>query len=473
MERITLFVRTTKKDGPIKLRFRLRDGESVQLYHKSDIVAEQKDLDKFNLDGTIKGRVQIYNKDLKTKWDEVNQLMHQAYTNLCKRMDKSHISSDLFEKEIKLLKGGEKEVSIPIKEKMLNRFTRFIERGFKNGDFNEKRMKHYLFVRDSLERFLIIKGLSKISADEFTADMLSDLADYFADEYLYASKKKYAALFKNITNKRHMPTAKREHNTVVGRMKKLQAFFNELLDREEIDASPFQKLGRKRRPQVMTEHYENEPAGLKRSELLKVMETEVPETLKQTKDAFLVQCAFGYRIGDYQKITMDKIKITEDGIPYIHYLPAKTKRNNMRKEEIETPIMLFALELIKKWQFNFTIINYPGGENGYNKKIRQLLKHCGIDRGIREYNSETGENEYRPLHEIASNKICRATHVDLMRTVQIDLFLAGLHKRGSGAVHHYTEERIADHFGLMCAAFGQPLYKVDKDLNVIENENKI
>ena len=36
MERITLFVRTTKKkDGPIKLRFRLRDVESVQLYHKS------------------------------------------------------------------------------------------------------------------------------------------------------------------------------------------------------------------------------------------------------------------------------------------------------------------------------------------------------------------------------------------------------------------------------------------------------
>ena len=160
---------------------------------------------------------------------------------------------------------------------------------------------------------------------------------------------------------------------------------------------------------------------------------------------------------------MDKIKVTEDGIPYIHYLPAKTKRNNVRKEEIETPIMLFAFELIKKWQFNFTIINYPGGENGYNKKIRQLLNHCGIDRGIREYNSETGENEYRQLHEIASNKICRAIHVDLMRTVQIDLFLAGLHKRGSGAVHHYTEERIFDHFGLMCAAFGQPLYKMDKD----------
>lgn len=65
MERITLFVRTTKKDGPIKLRFHLRDGESVQLYHKSDIIADQKYLEKFNLDGTVKGRIQLYNKDLK------------------------------------------------------------------------------------------------------------------------------------------------------------------------------------------------------------------------------------------------------------------------------------------------------------------------------------------------------------------------------------------------------------------------
>lgn len=468
MERITLFVRTKKKDAPIKLRFRLRDGEAVQLYHKSDIVADQKDLQKFNLDGTIKGRVQLYNKDLKAQLDQVVKVMHQAYANLCCRMDKSHISGDLFEKEIERIQNGDKKIPEPVKEQMIDRFTRFIQTGFKNGDFNEKRMKHYLFVRDSLERFLIIKGLSKISADEFTADMLSDLADYFADEYLYAEKKKYANLFKNITNKRHMPKERREHNTVVGRMKKLQAFFNELLDREEIEISPFQKLGRKRRPQVMTEHYEKEPAGLKRSELIKVMETEVPETLQQTKDAFLVQCAFGYRIGDYQKITMDKIRVTDDGIPYIHYLPEKTKRNNARKEEIETPIMLYALELIKKWQFNFPIIHYPGGENGYNKKIRKLLEHCGIDREIREYNDKTGENEYRPLYKVGCSKICRATHVDLMRTVQIDLFLSGLHKRGSNAVHHYTEERIADRFGLMCAAFGQPLYKVDKDLNVIK-----
>lgn len=468
MERITLFVRTTKKDGPIKLRFRLRDGEEVQLYHKSDIIAEQKDLEKFNLDGSVKGRVQLYNKDLKARWDAVIAVMHQAYVNLCERMDKSHISGELFEKEIEKLKANGKKVSEPEKEPMLNRFSRYIDYAFKEGYFNERRMKNYLFVRDSLERFLKIKGIHKISADEFTADMLAELSEYFADEYLYAQKKKYAPLFANITNQRYWPKARRDQNTVVGRMKKIQAFFNELLDREEIEMSPFQKLGRKRKAKVMTERYEDEPAGLTKAELRKVMETAVPETLQQTKDAFLVQCAFGYRIGDYQKISMENIRVTADGIPYIHYLPEKTKRSNTKKQEIETPIMLFALEIIKKWQFDFKIIHYPGGENGYNTKIRKLLKECCIDRSIRQYNGETGQNEYRPLYEVASSKVCRATHVDIMRTVQIDMYLAGLHNRGSNAVSHYTEERIADRFGLLCAAFGQPLYKVDKELNVID-----
>lgn len=467
MERITLFVRTTKKDGPIKLRFRLRDGESVQLYHKSDIIADQKDLEKFNLDGTVKGRIQLYNKELKAKWDSVIAVMHQAYVNLCEKMDKSHISGDLFEKEIERLKSLGTKSFEPDKESMLDRFSRYIDYAFKEGYFNERRMKNYLFVRDSLERFLAIKGISKISADEFTADMLAELSEYFANEYLYAQKKKYAPLFKNITNMRYWPKAKRDQNTVVGRMKKLQAFFNELLDREEIEVSPFQKLGRKRKAKVLTERYEDEPAGLTKGELMHVLETEVPEALQQAKDAFLLQCAFGYRIGDYCKITMNNIRVTSDGIPYIHYLPEKTKRTNSRKEEIETPIMRFALDIIKKWQFAFKIIHYPGGENGYNKKIRQVLKMCGIDRPIREYNRQTGKNEFRPLHEVASSKSCRATHVDLMRTVQVDMYLAGLHNRGSNAVRHYTEERIADRFGLMCAAFGQPLYKTDKDLNII------
>lgn len=468
MERIIIVRRETKKDGLMNVRLRLRDGRGVDLFHKTDLKVKIEDLEKFTEEGERRNKVTVYNREFKAALDKEIAAMRQAYAGLCERMEKTHISSKLFEEEIGKILNRKELIETPDKEPMLDRYRRFVDEAYKNGDFNEKRMKHYCFVGDSLERFLAIKGISKISADEFTADMLAELDEYFADEYLYAQKKKYAHLFSNITNKRHWSKKQREPNTVVGRMKKMQAFFNCLLERKEIEVSPFHKLGKKRRAKVMTERYEDEPVGLTRSELFKVMETEVPETLQQAKDAFLVQCAFGYRIGDYQKMTMDKIRVTEDGIPYIHYLPQKTKRSNSRKEEIQTPILRYAFDLIKKWQFKFTIIRYPGGMNGYNKKIRQLLELCGIDRPIREYNRETEENEYRPLYEVASSKTCRSTHVDMMRTVQVDLYLAGLHNRGSNAVHHYTEERISDHFKLMCVAYNQPLYRVDKELNIIE-----
>ena len=64
MERITIFIRTKKKSGSIRLRFRLIDGREVDLYHKSEIKADLKDLEKFNADGSLKSKVSIYNKPL-------------------------------------------------------------------------------------------------------------------------------------------------------------------------------------------------------------------------------------------------------------------------------------------------------------------------------------------------------------------------------------------------------------------------
>ena len=62
MERVTIFLRTTKKEGNIKLRFRLRDGREVDLYHKSTIRAELKDLAKFDENGNIKPKVSVFNQ---------------------------------------------------------------------------------------------------------------------------------------------------------------------------------------------------------------------------------------------------------------------------------------------------------------------------------------------------------------------------------------------------------------------------
>ena len=44
---------------------------------------------------------------------------------------------------------------------------------------------------------------------------------------------------------------------------------------------------------------------------------------------------------------MDNVSVSEEGIPYVHYLP---------------------------------ILKYPSGKSGYNKKIKQLLKEAGLHR---------------------------------------------------------------------------------------------
>ena len=59
----------------------------------------------------------------------------------------------------------------------------------------------------------------------------------------------------------------------------------------------------------------------------------------------------------------------------------------------------------------------------------------------------------------------------MMNKVQVDMYAAGLHKEGSSAVKRYTKLELKDHFTLMCAAFDQPMYKVDKGLNVIDESD--
>ena len=69
MKGLTIVKRSSKQEGTIRLRFRLRDGRGVDLYHKSEIDAELKDLDKFTDTGELKPRVSVYNKQLKLDID--------------------------------------------------------------------------------------------------------------------------------------------------------------------------------------------------------------------------------------------------------------------------------------------------------------------------------------------------------------------------------------------------------------------
>jgi integrase len=314
-----------------------------------------------------------------------------------------------------------------------------------------------------LQRFLIIKGLSAISAQEFTSGLLLEYRKFIYDEYQYVTQ--FPKLYPKGAGM-HAPQRRCKDTTVVHDLKALQAFFRELEDTGEIRFSPFRKISSEKRRTIMHVMYDA-PVFLKAEELRRVMDTAVPPELQQTKDIFVLNCALGCRIGDLKRLTRDKVAVSDDGIPFVHYIPSKTARVQTTNREIQTPLIRPALEIIQRTRLAFNGHNPKYEKQVYNNSLRILLKYCGIDRPVCLYDSERGDNVYRPLYEVASSKLARKTHVDMLTKVQINYYAAGLHHEGSTAVFRYTSLELSDRYELLKAAFGEDDYRVNTDLQPI------
>lgn len=345
------------------------------------------------------------------------------------------------------------------------RLTQYVDEALRDGMIGEGR---YIVLQGKirkLQRFLTIKGLSSITPREFTTDLLLDYRRFIYNEYLYVSQ--FPELYPS-GGGRHAPRQRCKDTTVVHDLKALQAFFRELEDTDEIRHSPFRKISGERRRSIMHVMYDA-PFFLKADELRRVMTTEVPSDLQWVKDIFVLNCAIGCRIGDLLSLTMDKVAVSEDGIPYVHYVPRKTARMMTVNQEVVTPLILPALEIVQRTGLRLMVGNQHYGKQRYNKALRELLRTCGINRTICLYDSELGDNVYRPIYEVASSKLARKTHVDMLNKVQINYYAAGLHREGSDAVFRYTRLELSDRFALLNAAFGEVDYRVDKELRVVTN----
>ena len=460
MQRITLRVRTKKKEGEVPLMFRLRDTDGVDIYYKSNIAADVKQLDKFELNGDPKKKFTTYDKELAKKIKDRRDLINKAYETM--QAQGLDITSEVLQSEVEKLVNPIVEVRAD-KLSLIQRYNKYAKDACRDGIIGTARQKHIIVVGSKLERFLIINGISEITPEEFTSDLLMEFRNFIFDEYKYVTHHK--RLYKDM-KPQNIPTERTSSNTVVSQLKMLQTFFNVLDDADEINKSPFRKLGTERRRAVMKTQYDD-PIFLRADELARIRDAKLPDKLNDARDAFVVQCAFGCRIGDYQGFGIDKVSVSDDGIPYVHYIPHKTAKEQTSNTEIITPIVRYAFDIIKRYNFQFDCLDNINGTMGYNAKIRAILQICGIDRKVAHYEESRKENVYLPLYEAGSSKLARKTHVDMMNKVQIDKYAAGLHKAGSGAVNRYTSLELKDRFILMNLAFGQEPYKVDTELNII------
>lgn len=337
-------------------------------------------------------------------------------------------------------------------EELYPRFLRYLNEAHRDGVMGNGRYAVALGKAEKLQRFLIITKRTSLTADEFTTDILLEFRQFIYDEYKYVSQ--YTELYPRSAG--HRPPKQRlRDTTVVHDLKLLQAFFAELENTDEIRRSPFRKISMEKRRIMMHVMYDA-PVFLRANELKKVMSSVVPAELQWAKDIFVLNCAIGCRISDLLRLKMDKVAVSDDGIPYVHYMPQKTARLQSVNSEVMTPLIEPAVEIIKRTGLRLVGDNLHYDKQRYNKALRSLLRLCGISRQVSMYCSEIGDNVYRPLYEVATSKLARKTHIDMLNKVQINYYVAGLHRAGSDAVFRYTNLELKDRYELMRAAFGVP-----------------
>ncbi len=439
MERITLC--QWRAPGKRCVRYCLRDesgngaGSKIILYHNTGIMASRDDV--------------VNNRHVKRALQEHVLAMCKAYTLM--QMRRVELTPRNFEQTIGHLLDPGLVFNPRADEPLYERLVQYIEESYRDGVMRQARHCQTLSVARKFRRFLIIRGLSGLQPREFTAQMLMEYRQFVADEYLYAVQ--YPHLYPTGIGHR-MPKKRCGNNTVVHNLKVLRAFFSELENADEIDRSPFRRLSGEKRRRIMHVMYDD-PFFLRAEELRQVQSTSVPIELHWVKDLFVLNCMLGCRIGDLLHLTMDRVALSTDGIYYIHYIPAKTAGRQNTNREIQTPLIAPALEIVQRTRLCFVHGSVAYTKQLYNQSLRKLLRLCGIDRCVSIFNRELGDNTYLPLCDVASSKLARKTHVDIMNKVQINYYAAGLHREGSEAVFRYTSLELADRYELMKLAFGE------------------
>ena len=335
-------------------------------------------------------------------------------------------------------------------EHVYPRFLRYLDEAYRDGVIGDGRYAVAIGKAQKLKRFLTIIGRPELPVSDFTADMLLRFRQFIYDEYQYVPQ--YPELYPRGSGHRP-PKIRMRNTTVVHDLKLLKAFFEDLENNDEIRCSPFRRISVEKRRVIMHVMYDA-PIYLRADELRQVITTNVPSGLQWAKDLFVLNCAIGCRISDLLRLTPNNVAVSEDGIPYVHYIPSKTVRLQSTNAEVITPLIEPALEIIKRTRLKLMGPNLKYGKQRYNKALRQLLHYCGITRKVSIFCQETGDNIYKYLYEVATSKLARKTHIDMLNKVQINYYVAGLHRQGSEAVFRYTNLELHDRYKLLCAAFG-------------------
>lgn len=423
--KISIFVLGLKQDiekrnftKEVKLRFRLTDGVNVQLVHKTGLSFTVGDLSKFNIDGGLKKRVDVYNHDLKDVIDKHIGAMEQVYSN------NPNVAPKDFNTEVDKIIHPELYVTKEEQEKQKTIWEKAKEylEAQKVCDGRKRAFKVAVRCMFRYERYLNeIKHetFSWNNIEDITLDDIQDFRDYLESESDQRDTPKEQRFFEEII-KRYpdgfrggFRVGERGQHSVDLKLKQIKSFFKNVCNERKM-ANPFDGF------KIKSYEYA-EPYLLTKEERDRLASCPMPsECLTVVRDIFIFQCYCGARVSDLTKLTKANLNGNE-----LSYIPHKTAKDSTRTPHV--PLTDYPMSLIKKYDgvdkqgrlFPFI------SDQKYNKYIKECFTVAGLTRNVNTKDTRTGVPTMRPLNEIASSHLARRTFVGLMYAGNISLEVIG------------------------------------------------
>lgn len=379
-----------------------------------------------------------YHRNQLKKINDLKQFIFDSY----EAADKSTIKGDWLQNIINTFNHPDKYISQDIQAKSRSFFD-LIEEYLKDTKYSDVREKNFRVLIRALKRYEMFVRLYDKKRNDFTLnietidkDTISDIESFLRNEHILLEE--YPHIFKKFPAttdiKRRSPKPKpRGNNTICALFNKLRAFFNWCNDQKITQNRPFSGYNG-----VTSEKY-GTPYYITLEERNQIAEFDLSEHphLATQRDIFIFQCLIGCRVSDLLKMTEKNI-INEA----VEYIPHKTR--DERPTIVRVPLNDRARILVDKYRKVDTkgrLFPFISAQK-YNDDIKDIFRFCGITRFVTVLNPTTGEEEKRPINEVASSHMARRTFVgNLYKKVKDPNLVGSLsgHAEGSKAFARYRE----------------------------------
>lgn len=293
----------------------------------------------------------------------------------------------------------------------------------------------------ALQRFEMYRKIKriktyKLTLRSFSVDDINDFEKFLrSEEELY---EKYPKIYEKHpcdtrkVRKKAKPLPKGD-NTIINMFACLRYFFRDCIEQKLMDEQPFAKYKGNTTERYGTPYY----ITLEERDIIAAHDFSSNPSLETQRDIFIFHTLIGCRVSDLYRLTHKDII---NGA--IEYIASKTLKD--RASTIRVPLNQRGLDLIEKYKGKdpegrlFPFIS----QQKYNVAIKKIFTVCGITRMVTILNAATGQEEKRPINELASSHLARRTFVgNLYKKVKDPNLVGALsgHKDGSRAFARYRE----------------------------------